>query len=349
MESASDLDRIGGKMSVYLYAGGFKIVKKSGVGQALLHQQEVLDAARIKSDPHLSSNTKIVHINTVLPDSLLFAVWAKRKGVKVVYYAHSTMEDFRYSFRGSNLFAPLFKKWILFCYNRGDIILTPTEYSRKLLNSYGIRKPIYSISNGIDTKKFCFSQAYRKVFRERYHLKDRDKVVISVGHMIERKGLPDYIALARKMPEVRFFWFGYTNPSLLPGNMRKAIKNAPANLIFAGYVDQDQLRYAYSGADVFAFLSKEETEGIVVLEALASEIPAVVRDIPVYDDWLVNGRDVYKADTVDEFARIISEILEKKLPDLSQKGKKIAEERNFLAVGNRLREIYLAEGIRQVM
>lgn len=44
MESAFDLDRIGGKMSVYLYAGGFKIVKKSGVGQALLHQQEVLSS-----------------------------------------------------------------------------------------------------------------------------------------------------------------------------------------------------------------------------------------------------------------------------------------------------------------
>ena len=43
---------------------------------------------------------------------------------------------------------------------------------------------------------------------------------------------------------------------------------APANLHFAGFVDQAALRGAYCGADLFCFASLEETEGIVVLEAL---------------------------------------------------------------------------------
>ena len=52
-------------MSVYIYTGGLKIVKKSGVGQAILHQQEALRAAHIKIDEQFTRETQIVHINTV--------------------------------------------------------------------------------------------------------------------------------------------------------------------------------------------------------------------------------------------------------------------------------------------
>lgn len=332
-------------MSVYIYTGGLKIVKKSGVGQAILHQQEALRAAHIKIDEQFTRETQIVHINTVFPDSPFVAVKAKLHGAKIVYYAHSTMEDFKNSFRGSNLFAPLFRKWILFCYNCGDIILTPTEYSKQLLKDYGIHKPIYSISNGIDTEKFCFRREYRAAFRKRYHLKECEPVVISVGHMIERKGILDYIALARKMPQVNFFWFGYTKPSLLPSEVKKAIKSAPKNVIFAGYVNQEQLRDAYCGADAFAFLSKEETEGIVVLEALACQTPTIVRNIPVYHGWLAQEKNIYKANTQTDFEKLISGILKKRLPNLTDSGRKVAEARSFPSIGKQLKDIYLSEGV----
>lgn len=331
-------------MSVYIYTGGLQIVKKSGVGQAILHQKEALKAENIEVDSKFTEETQIVHINTVFPDSPLAAARAKRHGAKVVCYAHSTMEDFRNSFRGSNLCAPLFRRWIVFCYNCGDVIVTPTEYSRKILEGYGIRRPIYSISNGIDTEKFCFRRAYRTAFRKRYHLEEGDPVVISVGHMIERKGILDYIALARRMPWVTFFWFGYTKPLLLPSKVRKAIKAAPENLIFAGYVNQEELRDAYCGADVFAFLSREETEGIVVLEALACRTPAIIRNIPVYDGWLMTEESIYKADTLPDFERLISGILHKTLPDLTASGRKAAEARSFPAVGRKLKNIYLSQG-----
>lgn len=92
-----------------------------------------------------------------------------------------------------------------------------------------------------------------------------ETVVISVGHMvghmIERKGIIDYIELARRMPDVRFFWFGHTPAAVMTEDVQAAIKNAPSNLEFPGFVNQEQLCEAYCGADVFAFLSKEETEG----------------------------------------------------------------------------------------
>jgi hypothetical protein len=66
-------------MSVFLYQGGFRIVKKSGVGQAILHQQKALEAARIPVTNQYSSDAQIVHINTVFPDSLIKAPWPQSR------------------------------------------------------------------------------------------------------------------------------------------------------------------------------------------------------------------------------------------------------------------------------
>ena len=81
--------------------------------------------------------------------------------------------------------------------------------------SYGIKKPISVLSNGIDTDFFAFRKQYRDAFRKKYQLGDNDKAVLSVGHYIARKGILDFINLARSMPETRFFWFGYTNLNLV--------------------------------------------------------------------------------------------------------------------------------------
>ena len=153
------------------------------------------------------------------------------------------------------------------------------------------------------------------------------------------------MALARSLPQARFIWFGWTDPRLIPQEIAAAMKNAPENVIFPGYVDREELREAYCGADVFAFMSHEETEGIVVLEALACGIPTVVRDIPVYSGWLEAGKNVYKASNTDEFQQSVEGILSGALPDLTSAGRTTAESRSLEAVGARLREIYCRERI----
>jgi 1,2-diacylglycerol-3-alpha-glucose alpha-1,2-glucosyltransferase len=58
---------------------------------------------------------------------------------------------------------------------------------------------------------------------------------------------------------------------MIPKKIKEAIQKAPDNVTFAGLrPPQDMLKMAYCGADSFVILSHEETEGIVVLEALAS-------------------------------------------------------------------------------
>ena len=332
-------------MSIYLYRGGEKLVGRSGVGQALRHQAECLSRCGLPVTDRFAPDTNAVHINTVLPDAVVTALLARLRGRKVVWYGHSTMEDFRGSFRGSDLLAPLFRRWLTFCYGLGDVVLTPTPYSRRLLAGYGLRKPVYSLSNGVDVDFFHPDAAAKDTFRKRYHLGANEKTVISVGHTIARKGLPEFLELARKLPDVRFLWFGWTDPRLVPAAITRAIRNAPPNVLFPGFVDRERLREAYQGADVFAFLSHEETEGIVVLEALACGIPTVLRDIPVYDGWLEDRKTVYKASNPGEFQRIVMDLLAGTLPDLTAAGRQAAEERSLETVGERLKDIYRKERI----
>ena len=332
-------------MRIYIYSGGEKIVGQSGVGQAIRHQRECLRRSGVETTDRWTKDSVAVHINTVLPDSVFAALGARLRGRKVVWYGHSTMEDFRSSFKGSNALAPLFRRWITFCYGLGDVVLTPTEYSRHLIEGYGLKKPVYSISNGVDTDFFKPNPAARTALRVRYGLREDEKIVVSVGHTIARKGLVEFLELARRLPKVRFIWFGWTNPKLVPEEITQAIEDAPGNVIFPGYVGRVELREAYQGADVFAFLSREETEGIVVLEALACGIPTVLRDIPVYDGWLESGKNVYKALNNDEFQQIVTGILDKTLPDLTAAGRAAAESRSLEQVGKRLKEIYREERV----
>ena len=327
-------------MKICIYGGSEKIVEKSGVGSAIRHQEIMLRDAGCDVVKHIDAETEVVHLNTVFPDSVIEALIAKISKKTVIYYGHSTMEDFRYSFKGSNLLAPMFRIWIKFCYNMGDVILTPTEYSRRLLIGYGIKKPVIALSNGIDIRQYVPNIEKRKIFRQKYHLPEDKKVIISVGHYIERKGILEFIEMAKKMPEVQFLWFGYTNPKLIPAKVQKAMENAPVNVWFPGYVTPEELMYAYQGSDLFCFMSHEETEGIVVLEAMACEIPVLVRDIPVYEDWLEDGVNVYKAVYTDEFIDIAEKILNGNLPDLSKQGREVARERSLLVIADKMKEIY---------
>lgn len=259
-------------MKILIYKGDYDLVKQSGVGQAIEHQEKALKLNNIDYTTDENEDYDIVHINTIMPKSKIFGRKAKKQGKKVIYYGHSTMEDFRNSFRGANLLSGLFKKWIISCYNIGDIIITPSLYSKNILEGYGINKKIYNLSNGIDLDKFKGDENSRKRFRDKYNLKDDDKVIISVGHLMKRKGLDDFIEVARELPEYKFIWFGHTNAKLQTTHIKKAIKNRPDNVIMAGYVDQKELVDCYHGSDLFLFMTREETEGIVLLEAFASKI-----------------------------------------------------------------------------
>ena len=85
---------------------------------------------------------------------------------------------------------------------------------------------------------------------------------------------------------------------------------------------------------------KAKTEGIVVLEALACEIPTIVRNIPVYEGWLEDEKQVYKAETIKEFQEKIIAIFSRDVRLMKKEERKIACNKSLGKVGERLLRLY---------
>ncbi|MBM7642342.1 glycosyltransferase [Streptococcus loxodontisalivarius] len=326
-------------MKVLLYLEGEKAISKSGIGRAIKHQQRALESQGIPYTTDEHDDYDLVHINTYGLMSWHLLKTAKRSGKKVIMHGHSTKEDFRNSFILSNQIAPLFKWYLMHFYRAADAIITPTEYSKSLIQSYGITCPIYPVSNGIDLAKYVPDKTKEEAFREYFQLKEGQKVVISAGLYFKRKGIEDFVKVAESMPDVTFIWFGQINKMLIPAKIRRLVeKNHPSNVIFPGYIKGDIYEGAMSGADAFFFPSLEETEGIVVLEALASHQHLVLRDIPVYEGWI--GQDAVEfASDVPGFVSALRKVLSGQ----SQKedaGYAVAQSRRIELVAQQLADVY---------
>ena len=327
-------------MKVLLYTENEKILAKSGLGKAIKHQMNALDAVKVQYTTNPKDEFDIAHINFYGLKSYFIAKKLKKQGKKIVYHAHSTEEDFRNSFIFSNQVSKLFKKWLIKCYSLGDVIITPTEYSKKLLKGYGIKNEIKVISNGIELNNFVTNKELGEKFRKEYGFLKTDNVIVGIGLYIERKGIVDFIELAKKMPEYKFIWFGYSPIIFSRKKVRNAIKNKPDNLILAGYVEQDKICEALNGCDIYIAPTYEETEGITIIEAASCKTNMIVRDIPVFESWLINKKNVYMAKSIDEFKQKIEELINREIQSLSEEAYKIAIERKSENIGKKLKETY---------
>ena len=330
-------------MKVLLYTENFESVKNSGLGRAIEHQMTALTNEKIEYTTNPKDDYDIMHINTWFLKSYFVAKKAKKKGKKIVYHAHSTEEDYRNGFILAKQTSKIIKWWLIKCYSLGDVIVTPTIYSKRLLEGYkGLEnKKIYAISNGIDLSFFEANKKYGEEFRKKYNFKKDDKVIVGIGLYIERKGIVDFVELAKRMPEYKFIWFGYSPLAAATAPVRRAVNTKLPNLTFAGYVEKEMIRAALNGCDLYMFPTLEETEGIPIIEGMACKTPAIVRDIPIFDEWLIDGKNMYKAKDVDAFEEKIKKILNKELPDLTNNYKKVVEERDLNNIGKQLKDVYL--------
>ena len=327
-------------MKVCLYFESKEMIQTSGIGRALNHQIEACKAANIDYTLDVQDDYDILHINTVGLNSIPTIVKAKSKNCKVIYHAHSTEEDFRNSFIFSNQLSHIYKKMLLNYYSRADLILTPTPYSKKIIEGYGIQVPIHYLSNGIDLNRFNYDIEKVKAFRKYFSLKEDELVVISVGLYFERKGILDFMEIAKQMPHGKFIWFGYTPLYSIPKKVRKAIENHPNNVLLPGYVKGAIIEGAYMNANCFFFASYEETEGIVVLEALASSQNVLVRDIEVYNPWLIDQENCFKGKNNDEFIYYLDLILKNQTLNIRNKGRETAKQRSIQNIGIQLKKYY---------
>ncbi len=324
-------------MKVLLYSQKNKLLVRSGIGRAFYHQKKALESIGVEYTVDPNDTFDLVHVNIAHSRKIK----QFRKKYPVIVHGHSTVQDFRRSFTAWRFIAPFFYKHLQNTYGAADLIITPTRYSKFLIESmHVVKAPVLAISNGIDLDSYEYKNEKVEAFRKHFNLTEDSKVVIGVGLLFERKGIHDFIEVARTMPEYTFIWFGHLPSYMTTHFIKKAIKNKPKNVIMAGYVDGDVIKGAFSGANCVFFPSYEETEGIVVLEALASKTPIVLRDIPVYYDWLYDKTHVLKGHNNFEFKNLIEQTTSKDFSQMVERGYDVVKERSIDKIGIELKKAY---------
>jgi len=282
-----------------------------GFAQSVRNQRTVLEGHGIDYTTEPTVDVDLLHLNNVGPRSLYWAKRARRADVPVVAHTHNTAADFRESFVLSNLLAEPLRPYLSYAYGQADHLVCPSEHNRDVVAEYATT-PSTVISNGFDPARLAGwdDPGLRQEYLERYDLDP--PVVFMLGHVIERKGLATFVETARRLPEYDFVWFGYLTPTggqldrfLQPRETRRLVERAPDNCVFTGYIDDP--RGAFAAGDVFFWPSKNENEGMALLEAMGCGKPPVIRDIPTYD-WLADGEACLK--TGDDFTRAVRRLCE---------------------------------------
>lgn len=329
-------------MKVLLYFQNENAIKTSGIGRALRHQMRALTLANVPfTTTSRDHSYDIAHINTIWHRSRRLLQKCHRQGIPVIVHGHSTYEDFRNSFALWRVIEPYFDAQLRYMYQHADLIITPTPYSKSLIDSYGFKTKVIAISNGIDLAEYAPNEKTKKEFRDHFGIKPNEKFVMGVGFPFERKGLGDFFEVARQFPAVKFIWFGHLAKILTSQKAKRWIACRPKNAIMAGYCGGDLIHGAYQSATCLFFPSNEETEGIVVLEALASRCPLVVRDIGVYRPWLVDGINAHICKNNDGFVKQIRDLIDHgEKQSILDQGYQVAQERNLSNVGSELKKAY---------
>jgi 1,2-diacylglycerol-3-alpha-glucose alpha-1,2-glucosyltransferase len=328
-------------MKVLLYFQNESTIQTSGIGRALRHQMRALTLASVPFTTDPKDSYDIAHINTIWHKSRRLLKKCRRQGIPVIVHGHSTYEDFRNSFALWRMIEPYFDAQLRYMYSHADLIITPTPYSKGLIDSYGFKTKTVAISNGIDVKEYAPSAEAQRAFRERFAIKEGEPFVMGVGFPFERKGLHDFFEVARSFPTIKFIWFGHLAAPLISAKAKKWIRQRPANAIMAGYCKGNLIHGAYQTATCLFFPSYEETEGIVVLEALASRCPLIARDIGVYKPWLHDGVNAHLCADNASFARNIASLLENgEKKEILDAGFAVAEERSLDKIGAELKAAY---------
>src|SRR5699024_3694918 len=168
-----------------------------------------------------------------------------------------------------------------------------------------------------------------------------EKLILSVGLPIKRKGILDFVELAKRFPTIQFIWFGYMDPRFLPKEISAALQTDLPNLQFPGYINRDALRVAYQACDLYIFLTHEETEGIVLLEALASKTDTLIRDISVFNPEYVDAVNVYKGKDIEQFQTIIEDLFQEQIPSVVNEVYQATAKKSIPSIGSKLQMFYL--------
>jgi 1,2-diacylglycerol 3-alpha-glucosyltransferase len=171
------------------------------------------------------------------------------------------------------------------------------------LVAFGVKKPIVVIPSGVDLEKFG---KQKKGFLRKKTGIQKGKILLYVGRLGNEKSVDFLIKAFQKVhdkdPLANMVLVG-DGPEKENLKQLTKVLNIERNVYFTGLIDQKDISKVYTDASVFVFASQTETQGIVILEALASGLPVVAINDAVYDGIIKNKMNgILVSNDTDQFA-----------------------------------------------
>lgn len=235
-------------------------------------------------------------------------------------------------------------------------VLVVSEFWRRALaEEHGIEATV--VPNGVDVERFAAPTPAddARALRDRVGARDRF-LFLTVGGIEPRKGTMELVEALAELRDrdppgpVVALVGGHSFQDHTPyrervlARMEKLGVELGGDLVVLGTVPDDELDAWYRAADGFVFPSAKEGFGLVVLEALASRLPVIATDIPVFAEYLTHDRDALLARSGD--AASLAEEMRRVMLDaelrerLAQAGPEIASRYSWEASASHHREVY---------
>jgi glycosyltransferase involved in cell wall biosynthesis len=222
----------------------------------------------------------LVHVQTPFLAHYAGLKLARARGVPVVATCHTYFEDYLHhympllpGFAGGWLARAVMTRQL----NAVDAIVSPSEQVRERLLQYGVSRPIHVIPTGMTEDRFVAGNGAR--FRAQYGIAPTRPLVLNVGRVAHEKNLGFllrmFVHVLRTQRDALLVIAGEgpARHSLEQEAQRLGIASSTR---FIGNLDRERgLNDCYAAADAFVFASRTETQGLVLLEAMAQSRPVV--------------------------------------------------------------------------
>ncbi len=257
----------------------------------------------------------IIHIQTPFVAHYLGIKLSRLLGIPCVETYHTFFEEYLFHYIPlvpKNLMRIIAKRFSRHQGNSLDGMVVPSNPMLSVLKNYGITTHSEVIPTGIEPASFVLGD--REAFREKFAIPKNRPVLLFVGRVAHEKNIGFLLkVLARvrvAIPDVLFVIAG-EGPARLSLEQEVKERGLSDNVMFIGYLDRNtELNSCYRSADIFIFSSRTETQGLVLLEAMAQGVPVVSTAELGTRDVLKEGLGVWIAkEELEDFAEKVIRML----------------------------------------
>jgi Glycosyltransferase len=195
--------------------------------------------------------------------------------------------------------------------NYTDRIISPSQENFRLLREdYNIKREIDLIPNGIELEKFKkINEQDLNSLRNKLGIKSNDFVLLSLSRLSKEKRIDEIIKLMPFLKECE-------NLKLViigSGPEEEKLKTLASsiqlnNIIFTGEVQNELVPLYYNLASIFITNSIAETQGLTVIESLASGIPVVCINNPLYSNVIEKDKNGFLFNSDIELVKLIKSL-----------------------------------------